>query len=85
VNVSGSKRGEMLKVSGLPLVRVLFPAPFAPAMSVKTEGLIVRKLAFRFAAVRLPVVLASSPVADDLQPPLLSPLARAFGRNPANS
>lgn len=32
VNLSGSSRGVEEKASGLPPVRVLFPAPFAPVM-----------------------------------------------------
>jgi len=38
VNLSESSRGVVERISGLPPVRVLFPAPFAPAMSVKTGG-----------------------------------------------
>ena len=47
LNVSGSKSADLLKKSGLPPVRVLFPAPFAPAMSVKTGVLTLREQAPR--------------------------------------
>ena len=85
MKASGSKRGELLKISELPLVRVLFPAPFAPAISVKTGELTVPKLALRSDAVRLPFGPAISPTAGGLQRASLWPLARAFGQIPANS
>jgi len=43
INLSGSSRGVREKVSGLPLVSVLFPAPFAPAMMVKTGGVTAQR------------------------------------------
>ena len=45
INLSGSSRGMDEKVSGLPPVSVLFPAPFAPAMSVKTGDVTAREMA----------------------------------------
>ena len=42
-NASGFKRGIAAKVLGVPEVSVLFPAPFAPAMTVRAGRLTDRK------------------------------------------
>lgn len=82
--LSGSNKGKGEKVSGLPLVRVLFPAPFAPAISVKTEGVTAQQRAHPNAACRDPHSPASTQ--GDGDPRRASPLLLppAFARIPAN-
>ena len=43
--LSGSNKGIEEKISGLPVVRLLFPAPLAPAMSVRTGGVTAQQRA----------------------------------------
>src|SRR5580704_15200880 len=84
-NVSGSNRGKGEKTSGLPLVSVLFPAPFAPAMSVKTGDVTVQEMTRRSEPGVRPSGSASPQGAGGPLPALLSHLLPAFGRIPANS
>ena len=81
--VSGSNREEAEKLSGLPLVRVLFPAPFAPAMSVKTGWLTVSGRGVRPDAVRLPTAPAEAQAAGDPEQLSLLLLGPVSARIPA--
>ena len=84
VNLSGSKRGKGEKVSGLPPVRVLFPAPFAPAMSVKTGGVTARQVAHWNEACATSHAALSPQGAADPLPALFSLPPQAVERTPAN-
>lgn len=80
-----AKRWALMRmVSGLPLVRVLFLAPFAPAISVKTGGVAAQQRAHSNAACRDPHSPASTQ--GDGDPRRASPLLLppAFARIPAN-
>jgi hypothetical protein len=82
--LSGSNKGKREKVSGLPLVRVLFPAPFAPVTSVKTGGITAQQRVCLNAVCRDPHSPASTQGDGDPRPasPLLPP--PAFARIPAS-
>jgi hypothetical protein len=83
-NASGSKRGIAAKMPGFPAVSVLFPAPFAPAMTVRVGRLTDPKRTLRRHRARQPFVPAALQAGGDLQPLSLSLLQLAAAPFPAN-